>query len=85
MLKDLPYLVAPFWLRNARWRPATDPIEDIAWLSLDAYSGVGPSTVTATADPTGLPAGTYTGTITVTGDTGDSPQFVQVTLRISEP
>src|SRR6185295_9513526 len=26
------HVIAPFWLRNSGWCPATDPIEDIAWL-----------------------------------------------------
>jgi len=59
---------------------------DVPWLTVDGQSmtsGTGPSTVTATVDPTGLSPGTYPGITTVTGDTGDSPQFVNVTLTIS--
>lgn len=52
---------------------------DVPWLTLSAYSGTGPSLVTATvsegSDP--LP-GVYMGTIYVEGNTGNSPQIVQV-------
>lgn len=56
--------------------------EDIPWLSFSALAGVGPSTVVATADPTGLPPGTYSDFVVVTGDTGDSPQYVEAILKV---
>jgi YD repeat-containing protein len=63
--------------------PAWSAQKDAAWLTLSAYSGTGPSTITATADPTGLPAGTYTATIVVTATgTGGSPKVVPVTLKV---
>ena len=57
--------------------------ENIPWLTLSQTTGVGPTTVTATVSTTGLSPGTYEGTIVVTGDTGDSPQFVEVTLTVT--
>jgi hypothetical protein len=54
------------------------------WLSVDSSTGTSPATVTVRANPTGLPAGTYTGTITfnATG-VSNSPQIVTVTFNIA--
>jgi Calx-beta domain-containing protein/beta-propeller repeat-containing protein len=57
--------------------------ENIPWLTLNHTDGVGPTTVTATVNTTNLAPGTYTGTIVVTGDTGDSPQLIEVTLTVT--
>jgi hypothetical protein len=54
----------------------------IPWLSFSEISGVGPSVVTATADPGDRPPGTYIEYFIVTGDTGDSPQVVEAILRV---
>ena len=59
--------------------------ENVSWLTFSATSGTGPSLVTATASVTGLPPGTYEDFVIVEGDTGDSPQFVQVILRVVQP
>jgi YD repeat-containing protein len=74
LIRDRLLSVGPNWTA----------VTDAPWLSLDLGSGTGPSYVTATADPTGLAPGTYTTFIRVDGDTGDSPQFVDVTLTITE-
>ncbi len=76
-------------VRNVKIRDRVQPsgpnwtiTEGISWLSFSALAGLGPSTVVATADPTGLPPGTYNDFFTVTGDTGDSPQYIEVILRV---
>jgi uncharacterized protein (TIGR03437 family) len=55
------------------------------WLSMDATSGTAPSTPSVLVDPTGLTAGTYNGTVTITasGATG-SPVTIKVTLTVSQ-
>lgn len=57
---------------------------DLPWLLLDPPSGIAPSSFTATANLTGLAAGTYSGAITVT-ETGasNSPQTIPVNLTIA--
>lgn len=63
--------------------PNRTAVENIPWLSLSAYSGTGPSDVTATVNVvTPLPPGLYHETITITGDTGNSPQTVHVYLTV---
>jgi hypothetical protein len=64
----------------------TATIQNAPWLTLSATSGTGPNTVTATASTSGLAAGTYNGTITVTapGAIG-SPMTVPVNLVVSAP
>jgi len=56
---------------------------DATWLTLIPTGGAAPSTVTVTADITGLSAGAYNGaiTITATGAT-NTPQTVPVTLTV---
>jgi subtilase family serine protease len=57
-----------------------------SWVVLSQTSGTAPSAVTVTADPSGLTAGMYTATITVTATgASNSPQTVQVTLVVSLP
>src|SRR5262249_11721870 len=55
-----------------------------SWLSVSPASGTGPGSLAATANVTGLAAGTYTGSITVIG-TGatNTPQSIPVSLTIS--
>jgi YD repeat-containing protein len=48
--------------------------------TLSATSGTGPSTVTVCGGVQPAGPGTYQGTITVTGNTGNSPQVINVTL-----
>jgi hypothetical protein len=62
--------------------PAWGIAEAIPWLSFSANTGTGPSDVTATADPSALPPGTYSDFFVVTGDTGDSPQIVEAILKV---
>jgi uncharacterized protein (TIGR03437 family) len=54
------------------------------WLSLDSLSGTAPSTVNVTVNPGQLTAGTYTGTVTITGTgASNSPATLSVTLVVS--
>jgi len=52
-----------------------------AWLSFDRMSGLAPSEINATADPTGLPPGTHTGSFIVKSDVGDQ-LVVEAILRV---
>lgn len=55
-----------------------------AWLSVTPASGSTPASLTVTANPSGLAAGTYNGTVTVTsGGASNSPQTIPVTLVIT--
>jgi hypothetical protein len=56
------------------------------WLSESPTSGSAPGTVNVGVDPTGMAAGTYTGTVTITaaGATG-SPKTVAVTFTVTPP
>jgi len=57
--------------------------DDAAWLTCSPTSGIGNGVVTVSVDPTGLSAGTYTATITVSSTTAtNSPQTVNVTLNV---
>ncbi|MBI4910360.1 MAG: hypothetical protein HY820_42475 [Acidobacteria bacterium] len=56
------------------------------WLRLAASSGVTPSTLDISVNPSGLSAGTYTGRITVSAPAaGNSPQSIPVTLTVTSP
>ena len=57
--------------------------KEAAWLSCTPGSGAGPGNVAVSVDPTGLPAGLYTDTITVSAtDAVNSPQTVTVILNV---
>lgn len=58
--------------------------DDASWLTISPTSGTAPSTVTLSVNITGLAAGTYNGTITITS-TGatNSPLTVPVTLTVN--
>jgi hypothetical protein len=58
--------------------------DSASWLSVSPASGSSSSTLTATVDTTGLAAGTYNGTVTVSA-TGSSSKMVTVTLTVSAP
>jgi hypothetical protein len=60
--------------------------DNATWLSVSPPSGTAPSTVTVSVNITGLAAGTYNGTITVsaTGAT-NTPVNVPVTLTVNNP
>jgi uncharacterized protein (TIGR03437 family) len=56
------------------------------WLSVSPVSGNAPSTLNVRASSAGLPAGVYTGTITITSyaaEITNSPQTVRVTFTVS--
>jgi len=56
-----------------------------AWLLLSATTGVGPASLKVQVNPTGLPAGTYAGTITFSATVSGAPvtQSVDVTVSVS--
>ena len=55
-----------------------------AWLSVTPASGSTPATLTVTANPSGLAAGTYNGTVTVTSSgASNTPQTIPVKLVIT--
>ncbi len=55
-----------------------------AWLSVTPGSGTTDGALSVSVDPTGLAAGTYNGTVTVTAPTaGNSPQAIPVVLTVS--
>ncbi len=53
------------------------------WLSVSPLTGVTPATLTLTANPGQLPAGTYSGTVTVTG--AGSQTIIPFSLLIAPP
>jgi hypothetical protein len=58
--------------------------DDAPWLSVTPSSGTAPATLSAKVDKSGLAAGTYTATITITPASG-SPVTVPVSLKVSAP
>jgi predicted phosphodiesterase len=67
---------------NLNWSVSTDQ----SWLSCSPSSGTNSSFVTVSVDPSGLPVGTYTGTITVSDpNASNSPQTIIVTLKVYGP
>lgn len=60
--------------------------DDAPWLSVTPASGTAPRDLTVAVDTSGLAAGTYTGSVTVTasGATG-SPRSIPVTLTVTAP
>jgi hypothetical protein len=55
-----------------------------SWLSVTPASGNTPGSLTASVNPSGLAAGTYNGTVTVTAEgASNSPQKVIVTLTVT--
>ncbi len=60
--------------------------DDVPWLSVSPASGTGAGSVTVTPDTSGLTAGTYNGTVTVTAAGVDgSPKAIPVTLTVDPP
>jgi hypothetical protein len=58
--------------------------DDATWITVNPASGIAPSITTASVDITGLAAGTYNGTITISAAGADnSPVLVPVTLTIN--
>jgi hypothetical protein len=56
------------------------------WLSVKVGSGKTPSSISISADPAGLPAGTYSGTVIVASpDVANSPIPVAITLTVEPP
>ena len=55
------------------------------WLTVSPTSGTAPSTLTVSVNTTGLAAGTYNGTITISAlNAGNSPRTVAVTLSVPQ-
>jgi YD repeat-containing protein len=82
-------LVQTFTVRDANnpTGPGWTAVENHDWLTLDAYAGTGPSTVTATINPLLLTAGNHTGQIQVFGAAGvqNSPRTIQVNVVVAAP
>jgi hypothetical protein len=58
--------------------------ENIPWLTLDTNAGDTPTDPVATIDPSGMPVGTFNGTITFTSTQAvNSPFEVNVTLQVT--
>ncbi|MBC7878340.1 MAG: hypothetical protein H7Y59_14310 [Anaerolineales bacterium] len=58
---------------------------DQSWIMLGSTNGSTPTEIAVSANPTGLSAGTYTGTITVTSNAeGVNTQTLSVTLQIKK-
>ena len=58
--------------------------DDAPWLTLSPTSGTAPSTLTASVDITGLAAGTFNGTITISAaGATNTPVSVPVTLTVN--
>jgi hypothetical protein len=59
---------------------------DQPWISYTPTNGSGPGLVTVSVNPTGVPAGTYTGVITVSDPNAvNSPQTINVTFNVYSP
>ena len=57
-----------------------------SWLSIAPTSGTAPTTLSVLVSPTGLGAGTYTGSVQISAvGASDSPQTVSVTLTVNAP
>lgn len=58
--------------------------ESISWLTMSTKSGTTPSEIVLTIDPTGLPVGSYNGTITFqSSDAANTPITIPVSLQIT--
>jgi len=58
---------------------------DSAWLSVTSSTRTTPSPISVTANPAGLAAGTYTGTVTITSrDASNGPQVVAVAFTVTK-
>jgi YD repeat-containing protein len=70
---------------NVSWSATVVTAGSTPWLVLSAVSGTTPSTVTVSIDPSQLPPGTYTGTITFTAPNGTvgSPRAISVLLIVT--
>jgi len=54
------------------------------WITVNPVAGTTPNPISVGVDPSGLAAGTYSGTVTVTGSgTGNAAQSIPVTLTIT--
>ena len=56
--------------------------DDAAWLTLSPLSGTNAGNVTVSVNTAGLAAGSYSATITITGNASNSPHTVPVTLTV---
>ncbi|MBI4903867.1 MAG: BACON domain-containing protein [Acidobacteria bacterium] len=55
-----------------------------SWLTVTPQSGTTPGSLTVSASPTGLPLGTYSGTITITSVAVNSPFVIPVTFTVRQ-
>jgi len=78
------FLISNTGTGTLNWTITID--DDVSWLVCSPESGTGSGEVLVSVYPSGLTAGTYTSTITVTDpDAVNSPQGVNVTLNIYQP
>jgi uncharacterized protein (TIGR03437 family) len=68
------------------WNAAATTTSGGNWLQVTPTSGNTPGSISVSVIPTGLAAGTYQGTVTVSSSgAGNSPQTVNVTLNVTTP
>jgi YD repeat-containing protein len=81
---QLPTQRAQLTLQQSDGSPGPDWVAstDAPWLTLDSYSGTGPSTIWVTADRTDLVIGTYSANITFAAPAGGTLVVVPVTLDV---
>jgi len=54
-----------------------------AWLSMASYSGTAPTTISVLANPAGLTAGVYSGTVSLVPTTGGTGLTIPITFTVS--
>ena len=70
-------------LVSTSWTASVQLASGSGWLSVQPASGVTPAVVQVTVNSSGLPAGTFSGSITITAaGAANSPQTVAVTLAV---
>jgi len=57
----------------------------VGWATVTPVNGLTPADITIAVNPTGLAAGRYTGTVTVSGDGGRTTQTIEVILVVAAP
>ena len=82
---DIAGLSATFRIRDRSLAtgPAWSAAASVPWITLNAYSGTGPSVVTVTVSPAGLSSGNYDGYIYIWANAVGSPLVIHVRLQIS--
>ncbi len=69
---------------SVNWTSTIATTDGGSWLSISPFLGTDLTTTAINVDVTSLKAGTYTGTVTITGDVAaNAPQVVKVTLVVN--